>query len=258
MQIITLTTDWQLRDYYTGVVKGTLYKACPEATVVDLAHEIPPFNIRHAAFVVRNTYQHFPEGTIHLIAIMSHSEQATSTPLLVEHNHHFFVLSDTGMISLIFPDQPRAVYRIKESSPQTFPVLNEFIPVVVSLVSGKKPEEIGVKTEEYLTNTPVRAAIEESVITGSVVYIDSFRNAITNIQKKLFDRIGKKRPFVIHPGSKHFQINRINEDYHHVDPGDIFAVFNTLDLLEIGIYQGNAAELLGLDIHSAIRITFKD
>ncbi|NOY36629.1 MAG: SAM-dependent chlorinase/fluorinase [Chlorobi bacterium] len=259
MQIITLTTDWQTQDFYIGAVKGMIYASCPDTTVVDLAHQIPPFNLRHAAYIIRNAYRHFPPGTIHIISVLSHSNTSSHAPLLVINNNHFFILSDSGLVSLMFPDTPGAVYKVKKhKKDSTFPVLDDYIPLAAALITGEKPEKLGELTDTYLEVTPVRAAIEESVITGSVIHIDSYRNAITNIQKKLFERIGKKRSFLIFPGSNHYQITRISKGYHEIDPGDIFAVFNSLDLLEIGIYQGNAAELLGLNIHSAIRVKFKD
>lgn len=259
MQIITLTTDWKINDFYSGVVKGQLYSRCAGATIVDLAHEISPFNLRQAAFIVRNTYLHFPPGTIHIVSVLSSGVSPSSGPLLVAHKGHYLLLPDTGILGMIFPDEPEKVYRIEQKGKTTtFPVIDSFLKVAEELVQGKTPDELGKATDEYHRTIPVRATFEDSVITGSIIHVDSYSNAITNIQRSLFQRIGKKRKFILYPGSNHYQITRISENYGEVEPGDIFALFNSLDLLEIGIYQGNAAELLGLTINSTVRINFKE
>jgi S-adenosylmethionine hydrolase len=100
--------------------------------------------------------------------------------------------------------------------------------------------------------------IDESVINGSIVYIDSYRNAITNIPKELFEKIGKNRPFDVFIQSNHYKINKINKTYSETSAGELLALFNSLNLLEIAISSGNAADLLNLNINSIIRIKFYD
>jgi len=112
--------------------------------------------------------------------------------------------------------------------------------------------------KKYQERIPLRAAIDQSVITGSVIYIDSFRNAITNITRDLFDRIGDNRPFEIYVQSNHYVINRLNNYYHETAPGEILAIFNSVGLLEIAINKGNAADLLNLSTNSSIRVKFKE
>ena len=101
-------------------------------------------------------------------------------------------------------------------------------------------------------------AIDKSDINGSVIYIDSYRNAITNITYELFKQIGKGRAFDLFIQSNHFHINKINEKYNESSSGEILALFNSVGFLEIAINQGNAADLLNLDVSSPIRIKFKD
>ena len=96
------------------------------------------------------------------------------------------------------------------------------------------------------------------MITGAVIYIDSFRNAITNITKDLFDRIGEGRAFEIYPQNNYYKITRLNDFYHETAPGEILAIFNSVGLLEIAINKGNAAELLNLSVNSSIRVKFKE
>ena len=109
-----------------------------------------------------------------------------------------------------------------------------------------------------LKQIPILPTIDETTINGSVVYIDSFRNAITNISRELFDQIRKGRPFDIFIQSNYYKINRLNKNYHDSSTGELLALFNSLGLLEIAINSGNAADLLNLSINSVVRIKFYD
>jgi S-adenosyl-L-methionine hydrolase (adenosine-forming) len=124
------------------------------------------------------------------------------------------------------------------------------------LLSGKEIESLGTDTTVYQKQTPRRAVIEESVINGSVIYIDSYQNAFTNITRELFDRIGKGRPFEVLLGSNHYRINKINSKYSDVPVGEISVLFNSLDLIEIAIHKGYAVQLLNLQLGSTIRVKF--
>jgi S-adenosylmethionine hydrolase len=105
---------------------------------------------------------------------------------------------------------------------------------------------------------PMLPTIDESVINGSVIYIDSYKNAFTNINRELFDQIGKGRPFDIFVQSNHNRINRLNKRYGESSLGEMLALFNSIGLLEIAINGGNAADLLNLSINSSVRIKFKE
>ncbi len=255
MSIITLTTDWHQTDYYAGAVKGKILSLCPQALIVDIAHNIPPFHQQRAAFILRNTWDHFPKGTVHIISIQAEHKEGF---LIIRHGGHYFLLADSGLAGLLFPDGPEEVFRVTAEEESLFPVLDRFVPVACALASGKKPKELGRPAGELKTTHPVRAAIEEDIITGLVIHIDSYGNAITNITRETFDRVGNGRPFEILPGtgSSLYRITRLNRHYYETPSGDILALFNSLNLLEIAIYHGNAGELLGLDINSSIRVKF--
>ncbi len=258
MNIITLITDWHQKDYYAGAVKGRILNLCPDARIVDIAHDIPSFNIQKAAFILRNTYPHFPEGTIHLVGVMAEGKKNT---LLIQHRGHYFIMADSGMAGMVFPDGPEKIFRItSEKKDSLFPFLDYFVPIACALASGKKPDDIGKAEDKIKVTNPVRAAIDEGIIAGMVIYVDSYGNTITNITREIFERFGKRRPFEIYPGtgSSLYRISRINKHYYDTPPGDILALFNSLELLEIAISHGNAAELLGLENNSSIRIRFKD
>ena len=257
MAVFTLTTDWRNSDYYVGAVKGKILSRDISTVVVDISHQIAPFNIMQAAFVLRNCYSHFPEGTIHFVGV-----NAVLTPqrslLIIQRDKQYFLCSDSGFPGLIFPNQDVKVYRyaIKKGQGNTFTSLDIFVDVAMALSSGKLPSDIATECTDYTLQVPLRPTIDNQLINGSVVYIDSFSNAITNISRETFSRVGEGRTFELFVQSNHYLIEKISDSYTDVATGELLALFNSSDLLEIAISNGPAAELLNLSVNSAIRIKF--
>ena len=260
MHIITLTSDWKENDYYVASLKGKLLSACPKAQVIDINHQIKAFNSSQAAFVLRNSYPHFPENSIHIIAV--NSEPALGGELLAARkDKHYFLCADNGILGLLGGTEPEEVVSLTENykdEPDTFVALTIFADAACKLSGGTALNKLGAAVKKYDRQTPLRATIENHTITGSVIYIDSYQNAITNISRELFMRVGEGKAFKIYVQSKHYMIERINQRYNETDPGDLLAIFNSSGLLEIAIRNGNAAGLLKLNTNSTIRIEFKE
>lgn len=256
MPVITLTTDWYNNDFYIGAVKGTIYSNCNSVHIVDITHNIKPFNIYQAAFILKNTFRFYPKGSIHIIGVKTEAYQDQKY-IAAKLNEQYFLGTDNGIFSLLFKDDDEAEFISIDADKSSFPVLDVFSKTACRLIEGDNFDSLGNKVEQVERIVPLRATIEESAISGSVVYIDSFQNAITNVSKELFDRIGKGRPFKIYVQSNHYVISKINEAYQETSVGELLAIFNSLNLLEIAINGGNAAELLNLDTNSTIRIKFQ-
>ncbi len=258
MSIVTLTTDWKTDDYYVGALKGKILSQCARIQIVDISHQVPSFNISHAAFILRNSYHNFPAGTVHIIGV--NTEGGEDTPfLLVEYKKHFFMGTDNGIFGLLFSEEPDRIIAL--TSPrdlQSFTSFSVFADTACSLANGEKPETLGKPVKEFRQRIPIRAVIDKNVLNGSVIYIDSFRNAITNISKDLFERIGEDRDFEIFVQSNHYVIKKLNRYYHETPPGEILALFNSVGLLEIAMNNGNVADLLGLSTNSSIRVKFAE
>jgi S-adenosylmethionine hydrolase len=260
MHIITLTSDWKDYDYYVASLKGKLLSICPEANIVDINHHIKTFNTAQAAFVVRNAYPHFPDNTVHIVAVNSEPE-AGGQLLAARKDKQFFLCADNGMLGLLGGDKPELVVKLEEPAhtlASSFISMSIFAEVACALAAGKRLEDLGKPVAEYNSQTPLRATIEDNIIIGSVIHIDSYQNAITNISRELFKRIGNERPFEIYVAGKHNRIDRINDRYHETPPGELLAIFNAANLLEIAIRNGNAAGLLNLKTSSAVRVEFKE
>jgi len=260
MHIITLTSDWNENDYYVASLKGKILSTCPEARIIDINHKVKPFNTAQAAFVVRNSYPHFPDNTIHIIAVNSEPE-IDGQILGARKDKQYFLCADNGLLGLLGGKEPELVVRLRGKdfeNPGSFVSMSLFTEIACSLAEGRSLSELGEAIEDYDRQTPLRATIEENTITGSVIHIDSYQNAITNISRELFDRVGQGKPFTIYVQSKHYMIDRINKRYNETGPGDLLAIFNSAALLEIAIRNGNAAGLLKLTTDSTLRVEFKE
>lgn len=256
MGLITLTTDWRSSDHFHGAVRGRILTLCPGATVVDLATGLKPFDLKEAAFVMQHGYPHFPEGTVHLCGVQS---AVGAKPLLALHRGQYFILPDNGIIGMIFPDGPEEVFRLTVVEEESlFPLLDQMVPAACELLQGKTPAELGLPENEMKLFRPLSPTVEENSINGLVIHIDSYDNLVTNISRELFERVGRGRPFELYPGTGRsiYRITRLSRNYHGLADGDLFALFNSLDLLEIGMMHANAASLLGVELQSTVQITF--
>ena len=259
MSIITLTTDWNSDDYFIGAFKGKILSHCSSAKIVDITHKVSPFNISQAAFILRNSFYHFPPGTIHINFVNSEPSD-TRLFLVVKAREHFFIGVDNGIFDLILNnEEPQAIIRIdtpEQKELKSFSAFEVFANTACAMIEGKDINALGAELQDYVRKTPLRAVIEDNTITGSVIYLDSYMNAVTNITRELFERLRQGGNFVIYVQSKHYKITRINEFYHQSPVGELLAIFNSAGLLEIAINNGNAARLLNLDVNSTVRIEF--
>ncbi|MBI4648103.1 MAG: SAM-dependent chlorinase/fluorinase [Bacteroidia bacterium] len=265
MPIITLTTEWKNNDYYLGTIKGNIYSKLKNITIVDISHQIQKYNILQAAFILKNCYFSYPPGTVHLICIKSEPTDEYYNIALLNQGH-YFVGNDNGIFGLMFDNKPEKIVRISVQGNKkhdgiaysTFPELTILTKAACHLAHGGDINNLREETEELVKVAPMLPTIEESTIVGSIIYIDSYMNAISNISNDLFTQIGKNRRFEIFIQSNYYKINKINKSYNETSDGELLVIFNSLGLLEIAIKNGNAAELLNLDTKSNIRIKFYD
>jgi S-adenosylmethionine hydrolase len=256
MSIVTLTSDWKSDDYYSAAVKGKILSRCPGTIVIDITNQVPAFNIALAAFQIKNAYRHFPDGTIHIIAVNSETKEKRPFVAL-KKNNHYFIGYDNGIFGLILEQDPEETVSIDRSDTGTFPELSVFAEAACEIIQSGKLSGLGNKYTKLYKQVPMLPTIDESVINGSVIYIDSYKNTITNISRELFEQIGKGRSFEIFVQSNHNRIDRLNTSYNYSSLGEMLALFNSLGLLEIAINGGNAADLLNLALNSSVRIKFK-
>lgn len=256
MGIITLISDWGTKDYYTAAVKGVIYKSLPDAHVVDITHNIEPFDFDEAAYVLRNAYPNFPDGTVHLIAI--NTEESINHPHSVAlYKNQYFIGTDNGIFSLIFDAKPEKIVELDipiESEHITFSTRDRFVKAAVHLITGGKIEDLGEVRDKLTDKMHFEPGIDEGFIRGMVIHVDPYENLVTNISRKLFQDTVKSKKFTITFRSN--KVSKISDSYGDVRPGELVALFSSNDMLEIAINRGNASSLLGLKTKDAILITF--
>lgn len=256
MAIITLTSDWGLRDHYIGAVKGAILKLMPDAQIVDITHQIPAFDLNHAAFIIRNFYRNFPSGTVHILAI--NTEAAIETPhTLVVKDGHYFIGADNGLFSLVFdskPDQILELDIIQDSDYFTFSARDVFVKVACHIASGKPIGELGHPKDKIVQKMSFQPVIQGDLIKGKVIYVDNYENVFTNIPESLFQSATKGHKFTITFRSPNYRITGISQGYKDVNQGEMLALFSTSGFLEIAIREGKASSLLGLKMDQAVTI----
>lgn len=257
MLIITLTTDWKDGDYNIGRLKARIISCSSDVCIVDITHNIQLHNTLQAAFVLKNTYGHFPVGSIHVVGV--NSEPSPKNPIaLMKNDEHFFIGANDGMLSLICENQPESIIELPYNDNYHGFRLMELLSNCIKAISiGLKLEEIGNVCELYQAFTG-NASCYGSRITGRIIYIDAFGNAVTNIDKKTFEKIGKNRKFEIFMQNNMVKITKISQYYDDVEEGKIIAMFNSVGLLEMAMNKGNIAKLYSLDTKSTIIIQFTD
>ncbi len=256
-RFVTLTTDWSNHDFYLGMLSGRLYSIASNLRLVELSHKVPLFNYRHAAFLIRHSFRFFPEGSIHICMVNSDTSD-NMRMLIFEYQNHFFVVPDNGSISLITDSLPEVVHGIPIDESSSFGSLDSVALAVEALLSENGLADLAIEVSGVKRFTPLLPIPETDGITGSVIFIDSYYNAITNITYDEFEAIRKLRRYTIYVQSYSHGISKLSRSYKDVEKGDLLALFNTLGLLEIAVREGYAAQMYNLSVGSNIMVNFHD
>ena len=261
MNIVTLTTDWGDRDYYSGIIKGAILSKNTNINIVDISHSVNLFNISHAAYLIKNCYNFFPENTIHLICVdtilPNKSREKYSGICIAKKNNQYFIAADNGVFSLIFEDGIDEIYElpyVKNSDNFTFPEKDIFVNAALNIINGQKLSDIGIIKNDYVKRLLFRPLTSSNNITGHVVHLDCYKNIITNISVDLFNEVGKGRKFNLY--FRDNEANIFNNSYSDVSLGESVILLNSSNFIEIAINKGYAAELLGLKVDDVVKIEF--
>ncbi len=281
MSIITLTTDYGLKDHFVGALKGKLLTEYAEATIIDISHNIDPFNTAEASYIIGASYANFPKGTVHLIGVDAELNKENQH-IAIQWNDHYFIGADNGILSMLIQNikpQKIVTITIHDRLPVNATDLDVFVKVACHLAKGGLLNVIGkeINSIKQITELQPIVADDKNSIKGYVIYIDHFGNVVTNITKKLFLEIAKGRPYEIpimqgknqkrmapikNIWAKYSDIaNAGNYDIKNYE-GDKLAIFNEAGHLEIAIFRsnpsnvGSASSLLGLGYRDAITINF--
>lgn len=280
MSIITLTTDYGWKDHSVGALKGKILSEYPEATVVDLSHDIDPFNTAEASYVIGAGYSSFPEGTVHLIGVDAEMNKE-NRHVAIQWNGHYFVCADNGIMGLvmqkILPEKMVAI-NIHDRFPGAFTDLDVFVKVACHIAKGGTLNVVGKDITDIKQPTELQPVIatDKNTIKGYVVYVDHFGNVVTNITEKMLNDTAKGRNYELVLNTRgrignRSNIRQIRKKYSDIASGnnpikyyegEKLAIFNEAGFLEIAIFRSNpnttgtAASLLGLGYRDVVTINF--
>lgn len=259
MSAIALLTDFGMQDWFVGTMKGVIIGINPQASIVDLTHEIPAGNIQAAAFCLLASYHYFPAQTV-FVAVVDPGVGSSRKALALSLDKYYFVGPDNGIFSLIYqkiPTQKRKIYCLKNSKFFLHPVSNTFhgrdifAPVGAHLSKGISINECGPSLDKIITLDNPGISLIDNRIVGTVIYLDVFGNAFTNISHDALKNISGKEYWV--KIDDRFSL-AIKNFYHEVPSGSGLALFNSSGYLEVAINQGNAADRYHLTIGTKISI----
>jgi hypothetical protein len=267
MSVITLLTDFGTKDYFVGAMKGALLSVNPKANVIDITHEIPPQDIRSAAFTLANYYKNFPRGTIH-VCVVDPGVGSARRAILGETADYFFIAPDNGLLSFVFDELERGENTpplSPELSPRGFRVFelaNEkyfaaavsrtfhgrdvFAPVAGHLSGGTEPEKFGVEIEDFIRfETPRPRNLSAGETAAEIIHVDYFGNLVTNLKAedlpaKFFLEVNETR------------IEKHQKFYAEAEKGEIFSILGSAGFLEIVAFQDSAERLLKAGAHQKI------
>jgi S-adenosylmethionine hydrolase len=274
MQIVTLTSDMGHKDHYTAVLKSYLLKNAAQIQIIDISHEVSPFNISQAAFLLKSCIDEFPYESIHIIAVqaepkidINYPSENDEWPVVMRYKNQFFVAIDNGVLSLLIGnDEPQSIHRMTEvmatGNSMRFPAKNILCKIATQMLNGEALDDLGEVHEKIKKAINLSPATEQFLIRGSVMHIDIYGNLITNITEDLFKKVGKGEPFTIFFRKKEYHIDKIHGSYGEVPAGERVAIFNSSSLLEIAINKGvhgnggGANSLFGMKLKDIVRIEF--
>lgn len=247
MPLVTLTSDIGSPDYLVGAVKAKLLQVNPSFQLVDISHNVLPFNYPQAAYVCRAAIKNFPEFSYHII-LVNLFEKKPEQLLLAFHHNQYILCADNGLLTMILEENPEIVIGLpldKNEIKNTVYLAGIMADAVNRLANGESVKNIGIPDVSYEEKRHLRPTLDNNSIEGQIIFIDSFENVIVNITHSQFEEQRKGRSFRI-VFKRNEVIDRISESYADAGEGEKLALFNSAGYLEIAINKGNAAGLFGL------------
>ena len=248
--VVALLTDFGTHDHYAGTMKGVILGICPEATLVDISHDVTPHDLVGASLELAASYRYFPAGTIFLVVV----DPGVGSPrrgLAAEAGDYRFVAPDNGVLTAALADaKPKTLVELTERQyarptvSRTFEGRDRFAPAAGWLAKGVRLAALGRPLADYQRLTIPVPEVTAEAIEGVVLRVDRFGNLITNIDRKLFDRLAQDGAVEIAAGGT--PIGRLVSTYAEISGGEVAALFGSSDRLEVAANAASAAELLRL------------
>lgn len=260
--LITLLSDFGVKDPYVAEMKAVMLSVCPEARIIDISHQIEKFNIHMGAFVLASAASYFPVGTVH-VAVVDPRVGTKRRPLIVETERYFYVGPDNGLLMLSAQwEGIRHVYNISNphymlpTISRTFHGRDIFDPAAAHLAKGYVPSKFGPEIHDYLIPRFAKPRMGKGGLLGEVLYIDDFGNVVSNISTKDLEKVGMKAGCLLYVKfrKKVLQL-KFCSAYGEVPVKAPLALIGSSDFLEVSVNQGNASEAFKVKIGDSICVS---
>ena len=255
---VALLTDFGTRDHYAGTLKGVILNICPDATLVDIAHDVPAHDVMAGAFELAACYRYFPHGTVFLV-VVDPGVGSSRRGIAADTGDFKFVAPDNGVLSAVFRDSPpRKVVELTERKyalptiSRTFEGRDRFAPAAAHLAKGVALVSLGKSLSNYYRLDLPQPVFDDAEVTGEVVRVDRFGNLITNIDRRAFVQFAGNRPIAVEVGGR--EVPRIVATYAEAPVQELCALFGSTDHLEVAINGGDAAGMLGFGRGTAVKV----
>jgi len=272
MSIITLTTDFGIKDHFVAVAKGKLLSLMPNCQIIDVTHKVDFYNITNASYIISGICNAFPKNTIHIVCVDAELYEVESF-IAMFWNNQYFLAPNNGILGTLTNQSPADLIVELVVNDSFKCAMDLFVQTASKILSGEPLENLGKIIDKCVTFVEVKPIVsnDNNFIRGTIVYEDHYGNAVINISKTMFNEVGLGRNFKMTIGSR-YKINRINKYYSdfnlEVKPlkdyeGDALLIFNELDFLQLSLYKsnpiktGSVKSLLGLSYRDSITIEFE-
>lgn len=256
--IVALLTDFGTRDHYAGTLKGVVLGVCPDATLVDIGHDIPAHDVTAGALELAACYRYFPAGTIFLV-VVDPGVGSARRGIAADAGDYRFVAPDNGVLSAVFLESPpKKVVELTErkyarpSVSHTFEGRDRFAPAAGFLARGVALVSLGKSIRNYRTIELPRPVVSGRELTGEIVRVDRFGNLITNIDRRTFEQFAGDGAIAVVAGGR--EIPRMVATYAEAPAGELCALFGSTDHLEVAVNAGAAAAALSLARGAPVKI----
>ncbi|HMX40751.1 MAG TPA: SAM-dependent chlorinase/fluorinase, partial [Saprospiraceae bacterium] len=222
----------------------------------DISHEVPPFDIVQAAFLVRNVWREFPPATLHLIGV--HCVYSPDYRFVAARQEgHYFLAPDNGVLTLIFDHlEPHDLRLLPADGARHFAVKEVFAQAATQLSAGQPFEELGEYPAPLLERISLQPVITPTRLRGTVVHVDNFDNVVLNIRREVFEKARNGRAFSLF-FKRNDPLTQLSQNYCDVAVGEQLCLFNAAGLMEIAVNMGRAATLLGMKVEDVVEVVFE-
>jgi S-adenosyl-L-methionine hydrolase (adenosine-forming) len=249
--IITLTTDYGTNDHLVGTLKGVILKINPDVTIVDISHDVTPYDLLDGALAIGSSYSYFPARTIHVV-VVDPGVGTERRPLLVTGETQYFVAPDNGVLSLVYEREENVLVRHANVEhyylhpvSKTFHGRDVFAPIAAWLAKGSQANSMGDEITDYKKFAMPKPKVTEGTAKGVVLRVDSFGNIITNFRTEDLPAAAVENGTVQFQVGTH-TVTKLVDTFAQGNPGEAFAYIGSTGFVEIGINRGNAAKSMGI------------